>query len=232
MTNRLLIFLSIVLFVGGCATHPTVSTTRMEEGEKKYGWSWSAENIFPYYWYRYGLSDKSDIGLRVGLPIYGTGIDYSRILYSKENKWDVLNLAWSLNPNYNSDFTYYKFKQRASKGDRPGSISWWGMRMMYIRKGITEGSSTRIGILLGGQPGVKWGYELGYYHDFNSMPITKLFDFNWNDTVKDDEVLNKRYGDTPHIDPGSGLPTEFSRLTGISFRIFVNLGLKSSEKKE
>ena len=28
----------------------------------------------------------------------------------KDNKWDLINLAWSLNPNYNIDATYYKFK--------------------------------------------------------------------------------------------------------------------------
>lgn len=218
----------LVLLLGGCATHPTVSTSRMEPGDKKYGWSWSVENIFPYIWYRYGLTDKSDVGFRVGLPIYGTGIDYSRILYSKKNKWDVLNLAWSLNPNYNSDFTYYKFKQRISTEDKQGAISWWGLRMMYIPKGITDGSSTRIGLLFGGQPNEKWGYEIGYNHDFNSIPITNLFDFNWNDKVNNDADLYRRYGDTPHTDPASGLPTEYSRLTGISVRIFVNLRLPNS----
>ena len=75
----------------------------------------SLENIFPYLWYRKGISNRSDIGFRVGLPIYGSGFDYSRRLYEKENKWDMLNLAWSLNPNYNYDVTYYKFKQGKNK---------------------------------------------------------------------------------------------------------------------
>jgi len=222
MKHQLLI-ISIIFILGGCATHPTVSTTPMVQGEKRYGWSWSAENVFPYLWYRYGLSDKDDIGIRVGPAIYGTGFDYSRILYTKDNKWDVMNLAWSLNPNYNTDFTYYKFKQRVNKDDTPGAISWWGLRMMYIAKGITGGSSSRIGFLLGGQPNDRWGYEIGYNHDFSSMPITNIFDFKWNDTVKNDVNLKRRYGDKPHTDPASGLPTEYSRLTGISFRVYVNL---------
>ena len=222
MKHQLLI-ISIIFILGGCATHPTVSTTPMAQGEKRYGWSWSAENVFPYLWYRYGLSDKDDIGIRVGPAIYGTGFDYSRILYTKDNKWDVMNLAWSLNPNYNTDFTYYKFKQRVNKDDTPGAISWWGLRMMYIAKGITGGSSSRIGFLLGGQPNDRWGYEIGYNHDFSSMPITNIFDFKWNDTVKNDVNLKRRYGDKPHTDPASGLPTEYSRLTGISFRVYVNL---------
>ena len=222
MKHQLLI-IYIIFILGGCATHPTVSTTPMAQGEKRYGWSWSAENVFPYLWYRYGLSDKDDIGIRVGPAIYGTGFDYSRILYTKDNKWDVMNLAWSLNPNYNTDFTYYKFKQRVNKDDTPGAISWWGLRMMYIAKGITGGSSSRIGFLLGGQPNDRWGYEIGYNHDFSSMPITNIFDFKWNDTVKNDVNLKRRYGDKPHTDPASGLPTEYSRLTGISFRVYVNL---------
>ncbi len=222
MKHQLLIIF-IIFILGGCATHPTVSTTPMVQGEKRYGWSWSAENVFPYLWYRYGLSDKDDIGIRVGPAIYGTGFDYSRILYTKDNKWDVMNLAWSLNPNYNTDFTYYKFKQRVNKNDTPGAISWWGLRMMYIAKGITGGSSSRIGFLLGGQPNDRWGYEIGYNHDFSSMPITNIFDFKWNDTVKNDVNLKRRYGDKPHTDPASGLPTEYSRLTGISFRVYVNL---------
>ncbi len=222
MKHQLLIIF-IIFILGGCATHPTVSTTPMAQGEKRYGWSWSAENVFPYLWYRYGLSDKDDIGIRVGPAIYGTGFDYSRILYTKDNKWDVMNLAWSLNPNYNTDFTYYKFKQRVNKDDTPGAISWWGLRMMYIAKGITGGSSSRIGFLLGGQPNDRWGYEIGYNHDFSSMPINNIFDFKWNDTVKNDVNLKRRYGDKPHTDPASGLPTEYSRLTGMSFRVYVNL---------
>ena len=222
MKHQLLIIF-IIFILGGCATHPTVSTTSMAQGEQRYGWSWSAENVFPYLWYRYGLSDKDDIGIRVGPAIYGTGFDYSRILYTKDNKWDVMNLAWSLNPNYNTDFTYYKFKQRVNKDDTPGAISWWGLRMMYIAKGITGGSSSRIGFLLGGQPNDRWGYEIGYNHDFSSMPINNIFDFKWNDTVKNDVNLKRRYGDKPHTDPASGLPTEYSRLTGMSFRVYVNL---------
>ena len=170
--KRSSIIILISLFLSGCATHPTVSTTPMEKGEKKYGWSWSAENVFPYLWYRYGITDKDDIGIRVGPAIYGTGIDYSRILFVKKNKWDVMNLSWSMNPNYNSDFTYYKFKQRINKDDSKGAISWWGIRMMYIPEGITGGTSTRMGFLLGGQPNQKWGYEIGYSHDFSSIPIT------------------------------------------------------------
>ena len=49
-------------------------------------------------WYRVGISDKSELGLRIGLPIYGTGLDYSRVVYNKENKWDMINFALVIKP--------------------------------------------------------------------------------------------------------------------------------------
>ena len=30
----------------------------------------------------------------------------------KENAWDVMNFAWSYNPNRNFDITYYRFKEK------------------------------------------------------------------------------------------------------------------------
>ncbi|GIS71355.1 MAG: hypothetical protein CM1200mP10_09320 [Candidatus Neomarinimicrobiota bacterium] len=53
------------------------------EGDIEYGYAFSVENVFPYLWYRKGISKRSDIGVRVGLPIYGSGLDYSRLLYKK-----------------------------------------------------------------------------------------------------------------------------------------------------
>ncbi|HJL78898.1 MAG TPA: hypothetical protein QF355_06330, partial [Candidatus Marinimicrobia bacterium] len=67
-------FSIILLFlIVGCATHPTVSTTRMEKGMSSYGYTLSAENILPYAWFRYATSNISNIGFRIGLPVYGTG---------------------------------------------------------------------------------------------------------------------------------------------------------------
>ena len=34
-----------------------------------------------------GISDQSELGLRVGLPIYGSGIDYSRLLYKNKTPY-------------------------------------------------------------------------------------------------------------------------------------------------
>ncbi len=208
-----------LLFFWSCASHPTVSTQRLKPGETARGYTVSAENFFPYLWWRRGLTETSDIGFRIGLPIYGSGLDYSRILYVKENKWDVLNLAWSLNPNYNMDGTYYKFKATGTENGFQ-KTRWWGIRGMYIPKGITGGASVRLGLLYGLQRNPKWGFEVGYYHDFNSMPITKLFNLKW-DPLAPENV--KRFGDTPHVDPASGWPSEYSRLTGISFMVFIRL---------
>ena len=216
--------LLIVIILSGCASHPKVSSQRMAEGDVEYGYAFSVENVFPYLWYRKGISKRSDIGVRVGLPIYGSGLDYSRLLYEKENKWDILNLAWSLNPNYNFDFTYYKFSQRKNKKTGAlGGTAWTGIRFMHIPEGINNKTSSRIGILFGGKPGSKLSYEVGYFHDFSSMPISWLF--------KSDYEATGRFSEFPHTTE-FGLPSENSRITGFSLQVFFNLGYILAEKKE
>jgi hypothetical protein len=198
----------------------------MAEGDVEYGYAFSVENVFPYLWYRKGISKRSDIGVRVGLPIYGSGLDYSRLLYEKENKWDMLNLAWSLNPNYNFDFTYYKFRQRQNKKTGAlGGTAWTGIRFMHIPEGISDKTSTRIGFLFGGKPGSKLSYEIGYFHDFSSMPISDLFNSDFEAEEGD------RFSEFPHTTK-FGLPSENSRITGFSLQVFFNLGYSRAEKKE
>ena len=92
-------------FLFGCASHPIINPHLPEAGKSKKGYALSIENVAPVMWYRIGISDKSELGLRIGLPIYGTGFDFSRVVYNRDNKWDMINLAWSLNPNSNFDFT-------------------------------------------------------------------------------------------------------------------------------
>ena len=55
----------------------------MKKGMSSYGYTLSAENILPYVCVPYATSDIGNIGFRIRLPVYGTGIDYSRLLYSK-----------------------------------------------------------------------------------------------------------------------------------------------------
>ena len=192
----------------------------------KKGYALSTENVFPYLWYRKGITDKSEIGFRLGLPIYGSGIDYSRVLYQKDNKWDMINLAWSVNPNFNIDATYYKFKTKKSANGFLKS-RWWGIRGMIIRNGITNHASNRLGFLIGFQSNPRWGMELGYFHDPTSMPITQLFNPNW-DPIGDG--VSKRFADKPMKDSATGFPSEFSRLTGLSFSIFFDLNAPKKKK--
>ena len=141
MRHLTLTGISFILLVS-CASHPTINPHLPEAGKVKKGYALSSENVVPYLWIRKGLSNKSEIGFRVGLPVYGSGIDYSRVVYKKDNKWDLINLAWSLNPNYNIDATYYKFK---TKKGNDGFLKsrWWGLRGMIIQNGITNHTITR-----------------------------------------------------------------------------------------
>ena len=216
--------LLICIILNGCVSHPRVGSQRMAEGDVEYGYAFSVENVFPYLWYRKGISKRSDIGVRVGLPIYGSGLDYSRLLYEKENKWDMLNFAWSLNPNYNYDFTYYKFRQRKNKKTGAlGGTAWTGIRFMHIPKGISDKTSTRIGFLFGGKPGSKLSYEIGYFHDFSSIDINYLFSYPYEGVG--------RFAEFDHTTK-FGIPSENSRITGFSLQVFFNLGYSRAEKKE
>ena len=224
----IILFITITLLFIGCASHPIVHPGSLKKNEQVWGYAISAENVFPVMWFRKGLDQKTEIGYRIGLPIYGTGIDLSRTVMRKENSWDVMNFAWSYNPNRNIDVTYYRFKERKS-------VSWKGARFMLIPEGINPDnrSSIRIGFLRGGKISEKFGYEFGYYHDFNSMLLSKVFDSKWNITGDDwknstrlDSSYNGRYDDYDPMYPGggSGSPSEYSRATGFSFQLFYYLG--------
>ncbi|MEE2876358.1 MAG: hypothetical protein VX822_01060 [Candidatus Neomarinimicrobiota bacterium] len=214
----------------GCAAHPSIADHTLEKGEEYAGYSLSTENLFPVLFYRYGLSDVSDIGLRLGVPIYGSGIDYSRTLFEQGKKRDVLNLGWSYSPNSNYDFTYYKFRD----GRQKGSTMYWAFRAMLIPNGSYSGSgqSTRIGFLMGMFLKSKLGIEAGYFHDFASMPLTKIYVPSWNEYIKEEENQAK-YGrfTVPHVSPG-GWPTQHSRLVGLSLRVTFPFGAKTEEVEE
>ncbi|MCH7575373.1 MAG: hypothetical protein IIA59_09645 [Candidatus Marinimicrobia bacterium] len=232
----------LILILSGCATHPTISPVPLEAGETYLGYTLSVENAMPLIFYRRGMSDKWDVGLRLGMPIYGTGMDVSRILSRKEDRTDVLNLAFSLNPNYNYDFTYYRVRRKSKVKEKKGitiqKLRYFGLRGMVIRSGITGRSSTRFGILFGGAPAIKgsadspmprfyrFQWEIGYFHDFSSMPLKALFDptpFNL-----DHPLWKDRFAEFPHVD--NGVPTEYSRLTGLSIRITFPFGSSALKK--
>jgi len=221
----LFLFLNLFFF-HACSSHPVINPHLPEPGKVKKGYALSMENIAPYLWYRVGISDKSEVGVRFGLPIYGSGLDYSRVLYKKKNKWDMLNLAWSVNPNYNLDATYYKFKTKKTDTDFLKS-RWTGLRMMSIQKGITGHTSNRFGLLFGFQSNPRWGMEFGYFHDPSAIPVTDLFNPNW-DPLAENNI--DRFSNKPMKDKNSGFPSEFSRLTGLSFSIFFDLDAPKKNK--
>jgi hypothetical protein len=211
---RLVVAIFTTIFYLGCAAHSSVADHTLEKGEKYAGYTLSTENVFPVLFYRYGISDVSDIGLRLGVPIYGSGLDYSRTLFEQGKKRDVVNVGWSYTPNSNYDFTYYKFRD----GKQEGSAA--------------SGQSTRIGILMGMFLKSKLGIEAGYFHDFSSMPLTKIYVPSWDEYIKQEENQAK-YGrfTVPHVSPG-GWPTQHSRLVGLSLRVTFPFGGEKAEKVE
>ncbi len=231
----------IALALSACATHPTISPIPLKQGETYMGYTLSTENVLPMIYFRKGLTDSWDLGLRLGLPICGSGIDISRLLAEKNERSDVLNFAYSFNPNHNLDFTYYRVSHRTKEQPKKDRVlrrlRYYGLRGMVILNGISDDhrSSTRFGILIGGAPAVKgedsedlprfyrFQWEIGYFHDFSSMPIWTVFlpspftPFN-----KDHPRWTEEYKDRPHT--VNGLPSEYSRLTGLSLRISFPIG--------
>ncbi len=220
------------LALSACATHPTISPVPLKKGETYLGYSLSTENVLPIVFFRRGLTDVWDLGLRVGLPIYGSGFDISRLLVDRGNRSDILNLAYGLNPNHNIDLTYYRGTRKTKTSARTNltrrRLRYIGLRGMVILSGIGGRRSTRFGILVGGAPAVKgedpeqlprfhrFQWEIGYYHDFNSMPLRAVFDPTPFDEQHD--LWDERFAPYPHL-TDAGFPSEYSRLTGISLRI-------------
>ncbi len=217
--------MALTLSLLGCASHPTIGDRTLEKGESLHGYTLSFENFFPVFFYRYGISGISDVGFRVGVPIYGSGIDYSRVLFTRDNKRDVVNVGWSLTPNSNFDFTYYKFSHGKKQ---PSNSVYWGLRGMYIPKGVNGNQSVRLGALFGVYRKGRIGYEVGYFHDVSSMPISQIFNTSF-DPADTTQQWGDRFVDFPHVSK-SGLPSEHSRLTGLSLRLTISLSGKKEEE--
>ena len=235
-----ILLLILGIFITGCASHPVVHPGQLRKNERVYGYALSAENIIPILWFRRGLDADTEIGYRVGLPISGSGVDLSRVLTRRENKWDVVNLAWSLTPNNNYDITYYRFKEKErssgifkkKKKKKSSRVSWNGGRFMVIPDGVSKDKkpSLRFGFLKGGKLSDRFGYEIGYYHDFNAMPLSEVFNPDWNKTGENsrlDSEWEGRYDEYDPMYPGNkkgGTPSEYSRMTGLSIQLFYYLG--------
>jgi len=212
---RSIVIIILMLGLQTCATHPTISPIPLKTDQVYTGVTISAENVVPVFVYRKGLSEKSDFGIRIGLPLYGTGIDYSRLIFDRGRFFDVVNFSYSLNPNANLDVTYYSIRTLPAK---PKNALYNGFRIMWIPHGILKGSSIRVGFLGGVSIAQKVSVEVGYFHDFDrSQPIEYLFSLKPKNPA--------RYPATTEY----GFPSEYSRLTGLSFQ--VALSTKIFEKK-
>ena len=236
MKRNLIIFLiAIILWGSGCASHPPVFPQMPEKGVTNMGFTFSVENLIPVIWARHGLGQYTDLGIRVGIPLSGTGIDLNRVLFKRDRKWDVFNVAYNLAPNSSFDFTYYKFKgAKQSTKKNPFGVAWTGYRCMLIPNGSYDNganrSSTRFGMLYGRRLSTKWGFEVGYFHDFKSMPLSKVMTSSWDPS--DTTVVNEYgYGYKNYPHKVEGWPTQFSRSTGFSLQFFMYLGPTKKKKK-
>jgi len=217
MLNKLLfLFCFCFILFSGCASHAPVIPQVPKKGETHMGFSFSVENVIPVIWWRHALNNYTDVGLKVGIPISGTGIDINRVLMKNNRRWDILNLAYSISPNSSLDLTYYMFKvhkkEELSFLKPPLKTRWRAMRLMIVPNGIYDSPkkpgreiSTRLGFLFGRRFGEKWGFETGYFHDFKG---------GWSP---------KKDSDYPHKDPDNDWPTQFSRGVGFSAQLFFYL---------
>jgi hypothetical protein len=88
----------------------------------------------------------------------------------------------------------------------------------------------RFGMLYGRRISTIWGFEVGYFHDFRSMPLSKVMTANWDPS--DTTIVNEfgsSYKKYPH--KYEGFPSEFSRSTGLSLQFFMYLGPTKKKKK-
>jgi len=218
MINKIInfLFFGLLIFMIGCSSHPAVLPQIPVKGETQTGFAFAAENVTPIIWWKYGLDQYTDIGLKLGIPS-GTGIDISRVLKKRDRKWEVLNLSYNFSQNSSFDFTYYMFKGSLREGKPiPFNIGWIGFRGMIIPNGNFQNpgpgndQSIRFGPLLGRRLSARWGFEVGYFHDFRAG-----FDKN-----------NK---DFPHTN--NKWPTQFSKGTGLSMQLFMYVAPKKNKKK-
>ncbi len=216
--NLFLPFLSIMIFLSGCASHPPVFPQMPVKGQTNAGFSFAVENVIPVIWWRHGINKYTDIGFKLGIPISGTGVDINRILSKREHRWDVLNIAYNFSPNSGFDFTYYMFKGNKRKGEiNPYNIGWTGFRSMIIPDGSYENPgpgndrSVRFGFLIGRRFSYRWGFEAGYFHDPRAG-------------FKSDNT------DYPHKNPDNKWPTQFSKGAGVSAQLFLYLGPTKKNK--
>ena len=194
---RRCILIALILFFIACSAHPTINPIPLKKGKTQKFITFSSETGIPIFSIRKGLTKFTSIGTHIGLPLYGSGFDISRILNQNKTNYSLINASWnySMNPSY--DFTLYSFKKNKR---RKNIITYTGYRGMIIPEGVSMGSSLRFGLILGYYKINSWGYEIGYLHDF----------IQETESNSDESTSND-----------SGIPDEKNSLTGVVFRIYI-----------
>ncbi|MCF7801706.1 MAG: hypothetical protein K9N34_06775 [Candidatus Marinimicrobia bacterium] len=199
----------LLLAMAGCTSHPLIMPEPLKPGERFTGYMISLENGLPQYVFRWGLSERADLGLRVGLPpTQGNGVDMSYKLIEINNRIHSVNLGGSIgvDQNNNMSVTYLNSKKRPRKEKiRQGrkvfykvsntqfNYGYFGMRYMLIPSGMIGDRVHRFGFLYGINRNHRWGAELGYFHDFaGGEKLTPL-----------------------------GRPSEHAAITGLSVRFWI-----------
>lgn len=205
--------MALLLALTGCTSHPLIMPEPLKPGERFAGYMISLENGLPQYVFRWGLSERADFGMRLGLPpTQGNGIDMSYQLIEINNRIHSVNLGGSIgvDQNNNVSVTYLNSKKRPRKEKiRQGrkvfskvsntqfNYGYFGMRYMLIPSGMIGDRVHRFGFLYGVNRNHRWGAELGYFHDFaGGEKLTPL-----------------------------GRPSEHAAITGLSVRFWIG-GLK------
>ena len=215
--KRNIIFILIITPLLNCSGHSTISPKTLKKGQSYQAITYSFDSMVPIYTYRKGISNKTDLGISLGFPIYGSGINMTRLLNKNGRKSTLLNVGFSYALNSSFDFTLFN-----TNNVRRGVITYYGTRLLLIPNGISGNKSLRFGLLLGNYTIGKMGFEFGYFHDFSSMPITKVFSSEY--------IPEGGYKDFPHMI--NGIPSEYSRMAGISIRVSFPLNEKKVQKNK
>lgn len=173
--------LIIILGVISCTSHPVIAPEPVKPGKTYRGVVFSAENVMPQFIYRKGLSEKADVGLRVGLlPIFGTGLDMTFTLRDEGTRLHTVNFAGTYAEQSSFEATYYNVKRKARtkrvrqegktfiQTDKDAAnYRYLGLRYAHYLDGFWGEPKHLFGFLYGLNFKKNWGAELGYFHDFS-----------------------------------------------------------------
>ena len=183
-----------LLFLSGCAGHPTVYPGKTDAGKTLYTYTFSGENLFPVYNIHRGLSPRWDANLHVGIPFWGSGCSFTYLAkgYPGSTRMTKVNVGYIFQQNQSVDLTL--IKEWHNPYSTLSSIMA-GPRGTWIISDVANNRALRVGFVSGLAFKRKVLFECGYTHDF---------------------TLGKN-----RRDPVSQLPTGHHPITGVSVRVVV-----------